>query len=265
VFAGAGNALIRGLFAPQCVACASVLDQPLGSPVCPACWRGVLPIPHPACRRCSDALPQTWPPESPCRRCQGRPSPIGVVRAAGCYEGALRDIIHAFKYRRHRLLADPLAELMRRAGADLLASADIVIPVPLHPWRAVARGFNQADDLALRLGPPVWRLLRRVRAGPPQATLIAEQRAANVRRAFSLRNERRGFLRLVSRAPPLFSRLSVVLIDDVMTTGETMEACGEVLREAGVERISGLTVARAVAGRPAARHSPPRPWAVPRQ
>lgn len=261
MFAEAGNALIRGLFAPQCAACASALEQPLGSSVCPACWRSVLPIPHPACPRCSDALPQAWPVGMPCSRCQDQPSSVSVVRAAGCYEGALREIIHAFKYRRHRLLADPLAELMRRAGADLLSSADIVIPVPLHPWRALVRGFNQADDLAVRLGPPVWRLLRRVRAGPPQATLIADQRSANVRRAFSLRAGRR---RLAPAAYPFLSHLSVVLIDDVMTTGETMEACGAVLRDAGVKQISGLTVARAVAARPEARHSPRRLWAAPR-
>lgn len=265
MFAKAGNALIRGLFAPQCMACACALDQPLGNPVCPACWRGVLPIPTPACPRCCDALPGTWPRDQPCPRCQSHESPLCVVRAAGCYDGALREIIHAFRYGRQRMLADPLGVLLRRAGADLLATADVVVPVPLHPWRALARGFNQADDLAGRLGLPVWRLLRRVRAGPPQATLAAEDRAANVGRAFSLRARRSAHWPVWPRPARLHSHLSVVLIDDVVTTGATMEACGRILRDAGVERVSGLTVARAVAGRPAGPRSPPGPWAAPRR
>jgi ComF family protein len=262
VLAAASNALVRVLFAPPCVACAIPLDQPLSSPVCPACWRGVLPIPEPWCARCGDALPApSRGVSSICARCRAQPSVLTAARSAGRYEGALREIIHAFKYGRRRALATPLAALMREAGGDVLAGADAVIPVPLHRWRALQRGFNQADDLARLLGPPVWRVLRRCRAGPPQATLPADRRRSNVQRAFVLRaGPCTTSLSLLAPAPGRWLRhRSLVLIDDVMTTGETMEACGRVLREAGVEQVRGLTAARAVAAPPGSPQPPPGP------
>ena len=175
-----------------------------------------------------------------CDRCRARPPSFEVARSAGRYEGALRTLLHAFKYRGRRALAQPLGAWLRAAGASVLGDADVVVPVPLHPWRRLRRGFNQADDLARELGLPVWRGLRRTRHGPPQASLPAARRAANVRSAFA-----------VSRPPPSLS-LIVVLIDDVMTTGETMDECGRVLREAGVVTVRGLTVARAAAALPRA-------------
>jgi ComF family protein len=140
---------------------------------------------------------------------------------------------------------------MRLAGADLLEGADGVVPVPLHRWRAFQRGFNQADDLSVYLGLPVWRVLRRTRFGPPQSALTAHGRAANVAGAFATR---RTLLALVMplRAPSLRNR-AVVLVDDVMTTGATLNACSEALLEAGVRSVRALTAARAVAERPGRR------------
>lgn len=171
-----------------------------------------------------------------------------MARSAGIYDGSLRRIIHAFKYERRRLLAEPLGRLMREAGRDVLAGADAVVPVPLHPIRVWQRGFNQADDLACQLGLPVWRALRRCRHGPPQAALPAAQRHGNVRTAYA---PSRRFRHRSARAHPSI----VVLIDDVMTTGATVEACSRVLLEGGVRSVRVLTVARAVAG----PRSPP-PW-----
>lgn len=152
----------------------------------------------------------------------------------------MRDLLHAFKYGRRRALAEPLGAWLRSTGAELLADADAVVPVPLHPWRRLRRGFNQADDLAQELGLPVWRILRRTRHGPPQATLPASRRTANVRGAFA-----------AHRGVDL-RHLTVVLIDDVMTTGETMRECGRALKEAGAMRVCALTVARAAAVPPRA-------------
>ena len=167
-----------------------------------------------------------------------------LARSAGRYDGSLRLIIHAFKYDGRRALAAPLSALLRGAGADLLGAADAVIPVPLHPWRAITRGFNQADDLARYMGLPVWRVLRRTRAGPPQANLPAAKRHANVREAFALDPVALAF------RPSRLRNRNVVLIDDVMTTGATLEACGRVLADAGVRSVGALTVARALAGAP---------------
>jgi len=122
-----------------------------------------------------------------------------------------------------------------------LKGANAVIPVPLSRRRALTRGFNQADDLARLLGPPVWRLLRRRRHGLPQAGLPASARHANVRGAY-------GLSWLVHRPFPRRLRgTTVVLIDDVMTTGATLEECAKVVQAAGVASVRALTIARAAA------------------
>jgi ComF family protein len=254
----AAEALVRVLLAPTCCVCDEVLDAPLGGPACPACWRAVARLTPPTCPRCGDALPSAAVGTSICMRCRDARLLMTTARSAGLYGGSLRDIIHAFKYGGRRPLAMPLAALMREAGRDLLVGVDAVVPVPLHPWRSLRRGFNQADDLARCLGPPVWRVLRRRRHGPPQAALAAEARHTNVRAAFGLAvawRLRGAWRRRVPEdvAGPLDGR-TLVLIDDVMTTGATLDACARVLLDAGAAEVRGLTAARVVAG----RRPPPR-------
>jgi ComF family protein len=123
---------------------------------------------------------------------------------------------------------------MRRSGAEILDAADIVVPVPLHRRRRRSRGFNQAGDLAAQLGLPVVAALRRTRATPSQTDLPAAQRHANVRNAFAVR---RGYD---------VRGLRVLVVDDVSTTGATIEACARVLKEAGAQEVSALTAARVV-------------------
>lgn len=181
-----------------------------------------------------------------------------MARSLGRYEGSLRNMVHAFKYRGRRALAEPLAQRLREAGMDLLGGVDAVVPVPLHPWRHWKRGFNQADDLARQLGPPVWPVLRRVRHGPPQASLPAARRHAAVRDAFDVRGRALRIAVVPMGARPLPGSI-VVLVDDVMTTGATLDACSRALLDAGVRSVRVLTVARAVTGRPPAPPLPPRP------
>lgn len=233
----AANALVHVLLGPSCAGCGRALAQPIAGAVCDACWVSVTPITPPFCVRCGDSLPSSRAGPL-CARCTHRQPAFALARSLGRYDGSLRDLLHAFKYQGRRALAAPLGRRLRDAGHDLLADADAVVPVPLHPWRRVQRGFNQADDLARELGLPVWRALRRTRHGPPQASLPAAQRHGNVRAAFRLR---RSFL----SSPP---RL-VVLIDDVMTTGATIEACSRTLMKGGVRSVRALTVARAATPR----------------
>jgi predicted amidophosphoribosyltransferase len=180
---------------------------------------------------------------------------ITAGAAGGHYEGALRDIIHAYKYEGRRSLARPLGRLMRNAGAALLEDADCIIPVPLHPWRRMTRGFNQAADLAKELARtldrPVVHALWRARSTPPQMALSARARRINVRDAFILSPwfVRRAALswptKLGARSrhgPPIENRI-VVLVDDVRTTGATLNACAKVLKSAGVREVRALTVA----------------------
>ena len=251
----AANAAVRMLLAPVCASCASALDRPLDNPVCVTCWQAVSVLTPPWCVRCGDALASWRTPDQLCARCRRTARQFLTARSAGRYDGSLRRIIHAFKYGQRRVLARPLASLVTRAAAEVLEGADAVIPVPLHPWRALQRGFNQADDLARHLGLPVWRALRRRRSGPPQASLPAARRHANVRGAFAI--SRGPASALASAWPARLRNRVVVLVDDVMTTGATIDACGRVLQDAGVTTVRALTVARAVATPRASPLPPP--------
>jgi ComF family protein len=233
--ARAGDGILSVLVAPTCAACRAVLDTPRLGPVCARCWTSVLPLVPPLCERCGDPLP-SWrvvtAAEGVCARCRRMPSLIRRGRSAGEYEGSLREIIHALKYEGRQSLARPLARLMLDAGGDLLEDADYLVPVPLHPWRRLRRGFNQAAVLAGHLGLPVVHALWRRRSTPPQSGLSAGARRRNVKEAF----------RLAPFARSLDGR-HVVLIDDVRTTGATLEACASVLLDAGVQEVGALTVA----------------------
>lgn len=133
-----------------------------------------------------------------------------------------------------------MAAMMRAAGAEILRDADAAVPVPLHPWRRVRRGFNQADDLARRLDVPMLRALWRARATAPQTGLTAAARRRNVRHAFRLSP----FLSR-ERCQQLVAGRRIVLVDDVRTTGATLEACAAVLKDAGAREVRALTVALA--------------------
>ena len=232
------DAVLSVALAPACAACGTPLDHPTRGPVCAACWHSILPLTPPLCDSCGDPLP-TWRiisvPLARCPRCRRGRRSVDRARAVGSYDGALRAIVHALKYEGRRSLARPLAELMKDRGADVLVGSDCVVPVPLHPSRVRARGFNQAFDLARYLAVPVWPILRRVRATPTQTGLPAAQRHRNVRDAFALASRAR-----------LPAGMTAVLVDDVSTTGATLEACARVLKAAGVREVRALTAARVV-------------------
>lgn len=250
----AADALIAAVLAPACAACREPLDAPLSGAVCAACWNAVKPPSPPLCRVCGATLP-SWRTLGQslerCAACRRRGGSISAGASAGEYDGALRAIIHAFKYEHRRTLAGPLAQMMRRAGGDILDGASCVVPVPLHPWRRLRRGFNQATDLASSLGPPVVHAVWRRRATRQQSGLTAGARRRNVRNAFvpAPVMSRRGRALLAGQV--------VVLIDDVRTTGATLDACARVLLDSGVREVRALTLAHApVKADPASRARP---------
>jgi ComF family protein len=235
------DALLAATLAPRCASCATVLERASAGPVCETCWSLVQPLRPPLCRTCGESLP-SWRTVSvamaQCPRCRRRPLLVDAGRAAGSYEGALREIIHAFKYEGRRSLAVPLAARMRDAGAALLTDARCTVPVPLHPWRRMQRGFNQASALAAALDLPVVHALWRARPTAAQAGLTAAARQHNVRRAFTLSPF------LTARAQQTWlAGGAVVLIDDVRTTGATLNACAAVLKAAGAREVRALTAA----------------------
>jgi ComF family protein len=226
--------------APACAACDRPHATPTRGAICDPCWAAIVPFVPPLCATCGDPLP-SWRTisiaEERCARCRRRPSFLTSAHAIGAYDGALRSILHAFKYDGRRSVARPLAGLMRQAAADAVRGSDLAVPVPLHRWRRISRGFNQAEDLARWLGMPVAHVLRRTRRTHSQTDLPAAQRHANVRGAF--RSARGSDVR----------GCCVLLVDDVCTTGATLGACAEVLLAAGAREVRAVTAAR-VASRP---------------
>jgi ComF family protein len=232
------DAVLSVVFSPACAACDQPLVHPIRGPVCETCWRSIVPLTPPLCDRCGDPLP-TWRmisvPLSCCPRCRRSRRAFDRARAVGSYDAALRAVVYALKYEGRRSLARPLGRLMRERGADMLAGAACVIPVPLHRSRKSQRGFNQAEDLAHEMQVPVVAALRRVRATATQTELPAGQRHRNVRDAFA-----------VTRAASALAGAAVVLIDDVSTTGATLDACARALKQAGIAEVRALTAARVV-------------------
>ena len=156
------------------------------------------------------------------------------------YEGVGRDLVLGYQMADRTWLTAALADWLTRAGAALLADADLIAPVPLHRWRLFHRRYNQAALLAGAVAsradmPLVVDLLQRVRHTPPQSRLGATERHRNVRGAFRVRPSREGAI----------SGRRVLLVDDVLTTGATVAACVQALRAAGAREGDVLTLARA--------------------
>lgn len=177
------------------------------------------------CARCASALAEARP---------RRPRHVRAVVALGRFDGALRRAVHRLKYRREGVLAAPLGAALGRAVARGMAlgwRVDALVPVPLAPARRRERGYDQAELLAgaasRTCGVPLRGLLRRVRATASQVSLGKGARAANVRGAFA-----------ASWSPP-----SVVLVDDVTTTGATLGECARTLRAAGAREVRAVLVA----------------------
>ena len=215
------------LFPPRCAGC-----RRRGAWFCERCRREVVEIVPPFCERCGQGIAGG----RLCATCRQHPLQIDGLRAVAYLEGGLRQAIHAFKYNGVRALAQPLGDILAGGFTRHALQADLIAPVPLHTARHNQRGFNQSLLLAQRLathaGMPVdGGDLQRVRDTRSQVGLNAHDRHDNVQNAFawqgaSLRGRR------------------VLLIDDVCTTGATMEACAAALRSAGAASVWGLALAR---------------------
>ena len=173
-----------------------------------------------------------------CSNCNGRRWHLTGIVAACRYEGVGGELIKRFKYGRDSTLAPVLGDLLFTALEDRRLSVktfDAIVPVPLHPLREREREFNQSALLAARLGKhlglPVEYLLRRIRDTAPQASLDRAGRMRNLQGAF------------VVRKPPS-EGWTLLLVDDVTTTGATLDACAAVLREAGAAEVCAVVVAR---------------------
>jgi ComF family protein len=241
----AANAVLGVVLAPRCGVCDAVLADIFTGPICDACRASITIFRPPLCARCG--MPVGWS-VALCGACDGIDAPVlARVASIGPYEGVLRDAIHLLKYDERRALAAWLAALMRVHGAPVLAGADAAVPVPLHWRRRRVRGFNQAADLAAGLGLPVVHALVRGRPTVPQVSLTAGDRHRNLAGAF--RAPRR-WRPIGGRRARSVAGLTVVVVDDVSTTGATLEACAVALRRAGAVEVRALVAARTVSSRP---------------
>lgn len=230
------------LFPTSCSFCNNTVGDSTIPFFCADCWADFALIQGPVCPHCGrpfespEAL--THSPEQVCLACRQEPPLFDQALSVGYFEGSLREAVHQFKYRPCRSLGGPLGEWMAE-NVRMLAEIDIVMPVPLHKKRLKERGFNQALLLAYRMSeahrvPYCCDNLYRARPTRPQVELTGAERIRNVAGAFALRQ------------PGAVVDKAVVLVDDVFTTGATMNECAGVLKDAGAAQVVAFTLARAV-------------------
>ncbi len=230
---------LDALLPPQCLSCGALVDSP--GVLCAACWDKVAFPGPPQCAACG------WPFEfdsgagALCAACVRRRPVYRRARAVMVYGDTSRRLILAFKYGDRTDAAPAFGRWLARAGKELIAEAEVIVPVPLHWTRLFSRLYNQAALLAHALGkqsglPVACDLLVRRKPTPSQGRLSPSARRRNVRGAFAVRPSRRG--RLEGRR--------VLLVDDVLTTGATAAACARTLLRAGAASVDVLTLARVV-------------------
>lgn len=233
----AGRLVVDAVLPPRCLACGMIVDEP--DALCAGCWATMTFFAPPWCAVCGLPFPHPMGDGVVCADCARGRMNWDRARAVLRYNKHSRGLVLSLKHGDRTHLATALGRWMHRAGGDVLHGVDLLVPVPLHWTRLFARRYNQAGLLAHAIhaagGPavaPDW-LVRRRRT-PSQGRLGPLGRVRNVRGAFAL------------RAGRSVKGRRVVIIDDVLTTGATVEECARVLRRGGAEFIGVLTLARAL-------------------
>lgn len=239
--------LVDWLYPPRCRACGGWIDGRDAEYLCSACWPQIRLVCHPLCIVCGRPFFDTSGGDHHCAACLACQPYFTRARAWGCYprddttEHPLRQVVQRFKYGRKVSLGKPLGRLLAHGCQEFLqeCSAELIVPVPLHPKRLRWRGFNQSLLLARQLSrvyevPVDPFLLYRTRETPPQTQLAEDERRKNVRGAFATYPEK------------VLQGKSILLVDDVYTSGATVNECSRVLLRSGAKEVYVLTLARTV-------------------
>ncbi|MDR3437969.1 MAG: ComF family protein [Telmatospirillum sp.] len=228
------------LIPPRCFSCGTPVPATGG--LCPSCWEKMSFIGPPFCLRCGLPFELDAGTAALCAACLVDPPRFHHARSVFRYDSASKDLILGFKHADRTNRAPFFARWMARAGAELLEVADVIVPVPLHPVRLFRRRYNQAallgNALARLSGVPCCPdALQRVRHTPMQGTFGRERRRANLH----------GVIR--TARPNVVAARHVLLIDDVLTSGATVEECARSLLDSGAAAVDVLTLARVVRAR----------------
>lgn len=230
------SALTNFLLPPTCGVCRTVVMEQ--GALCPACWQRLSFIAEPCCACCGVPFDVPMAAGELCAACLTEPPPFSRARAALVYDEASRRLIGRFKYRDQTFLLPTLLPWLERAARDLAGGVDGIVPVPMHRWRLWRRTYNQAALFARALGkrleiPVSLEGLVRVRHTLPQVGLDAAARQKNVQSAFRARTSK-------------VAGKTLLLVDDVHTTGATLQACTVELLKQGAREVRVLTLARVV-------------------
>ncbi len=254
---GLFQALINLIYPPQCRICRKFLQEESGDAesdgfFCKACLTDFKPLDAPHCPICGRSFSQGINENHVCENCLRKRPFFDWAVAPYLFEGGLMEAIHQFKYGGKSYLAKSLGPLLKQyAGQKLPAglAQGLVMPIPLHPKRLRERGFNQSLLLARYVAEwPGLELdylnLRRVRYTQPQTGLKGAERRKNVRRAFKIEDKSK------------VKGHNIILVDDVLTTGSTLNECARILKQAGASRVFGLALASTVTGFKGKREGP---------
>lgn len=231
----AGRLLLNAVLPPQCLACSTVVDTP--GHLCGTCFGRFTFITPPHCGICGLPLDQAVTEDLICGACVVERPAYGMARAAFIYDAHSRPLVLKLKHGDRTDMAVHLARWLQRAGREALEAADVIVPVPLHRWRLLMRAYNQSALLARALGqlsgkPVIADALTRTKVTVPQGGLSRAERRRNVAKAFSV------------RAPADVAGKRVLLVDDVLTSGATANACAVTLFHAGAAAVDVLALAR---------------------
>lgn len=236
LLAQGARALLDLIAPPRCVVCSAAVAEPAS--LCGTCWSALRQIEQPVCPILGTPFPYDPGGETVSAAALAEPPPWRRCRAAAAFDEASRPLVHALKYGDRQEAGLLMARMMLRAGRELLAEADMIVPVPLHRLRLWQRRFNQSALLARALKPVPAVPLRtdiliRSRHTRSQVGLDSETRRKNVRRAFMVPD----------KARPHVAGRRIVLVDDVLTTGATAGACAAALAGAGAAHVDVLAFA----------------------
>lgn len=234
--------LLHALLPAPCLGCGEALPAVAALGLCLACRGKLSPVARHGCATCGAPLQAFEPPPGfRCGACQKRPPAFDRLLALWAYREPLDAVIQGLKFRRLDYLGRHLAVALSDGLGEALAGFDAVVPVPLHWRRRLTRGYNQAEQiarpLARRLRVPLVSALRRSRPTPAQTSLGKASRLSNLRGAFRAPNARK------------VQGLRVLLVDDVATTGATLDAAAAALKQAGASGVTALVAARTLAAR----------------